>query len=1032
MGFKNHKLIKRWPYLATIFALLLFVPIKIMAVSPLVKLLVQPIWSYYVWPLTWALQLEMELLRLVARYNNFTSEGGVTLGWIALRDLSNMFFILILLVIAFASILRISNYGYQQLLKKTLIVAILINFSKTIVGFMIDIVQVVMLTFISAIDEIMAGGVVVAIGLHKLTQIQLPGDGVPMDDYIVALVMGGIFLGILVVVMGVMVMMLMMRIVALWVAIVLAPLAFVASIFPSTKSFYSRWIKELGTNLVTGPMLAFFMWLTFSIVGNGEAYRTFLNSDPSIPGPTEFLGTANMVNYIIAISLLLMGIKMSASSGAAGASFAAKGMGMINNTASKFARRYPMAAGKRFAGWAAGGFVRDKGEARSLQTGLNRIINSRVGQRIGLTRAAGSFNETAANLQESDNRFARLGGRTMAGIRDTQWNRIPFYGGRVQRGAMKAQGVRSAMIDEFQSADEKNINPKQKEEFERSQDALRGGPRFLGRVPILNRSRFLRDLGLGDVAGGVTSLGGNLDRRFMANKIKLERQEIDTAEQASEAYESFDRINYQPGTDKLENVWAHTIPDKEQAVSQINEHGAAAVIRAKRAEGLHGEGAQYLFEALMEDKNIAGGEMGKLIAGLPKPQKAAWSKVLEEYRARLLAASPEEREKWGDLIESEINPETGETEVEENNKGVISTRSQHPVRKLLDIGNALYPDQITDVHTEAKNIMENELVGRNLSFSNHSVANIPKGSTESDEHYQQRLAQIKVDWEANNAEYDASDKGEEATRKRNIKRRQLKGIYTPEEIEREQASIEGSTLPDKEKAKKIEQLYESPLAKFEGNENDIQTALLLNRLIGDGKLTREAIVASLDKIATGATSKRLNVINTIELPAALARGADGEVEVARLMAEQNTLMRLQNSQRRDALGFHLPNSKNVFSRGLLKESTDGTDFSRLQEMNINVESNRHLFIELAKVATQDQQRQLLQEGNPDQIKLFAESVVSTGQKLNKAIVDNLPPLIKEDIFKKMWMMKFLAEGKSHADAEAEVAKKSGKDLSEIK
>ena len=73
-------------------------------------------------------------------------------------------------------------------------------------------------------------------------------------------------------------------------------------------------------------MLAFFLWLTLSIVSNGTAYSNFLGEHNLDVQATEFLGTSNMVNYIIAISLLLMGIKTAAASGAAGANFAAKGM----------------------------------------------------------------------------------------------------------------------------------------------------------------------------------------------------------------------------------------------------------------------------------------------------------------------------------------------------------------------------------------------------------------------------------------------------------------------------------------------------------------------------------------------------------------------------------------------------------------------------------------------------------------------------------------------------------------------------------
>ena len=133
-------------------------------------LLANIIYGLFIWPLSQVLKLELLLLPIVAEYNNFTQEAGVSAGWEALRDLSNMFFILILLVIALATILKIQSYGYRQLLKKLLIVAVLINFSKTIVGIAIDFSQVIMLTFVSVIKNIAAGNVMTALGLQNILQ----------------------------------------------------------------------------------------------------------------------------------------------------------------------------------------------------------------------------------------------------------------------------------------------------------------------------------------------------------------------------------------------------------------------------------------------------------------------------------------------------------------------------------------------------------------------------------------------------------------------------------------------------------------------------------------------------------------------------------------------------------------------------------------------------------------------------------------------------------------------------------------------
>ena len=62
----------------------------------------------------------------------------VTTGWGIIRDITNLFFILILLWIALATILNIPRYGAKDLLATLIISALLINFSLAIGGFFIN------------------------------------------------------------------------------------------------------------------------------------------------------------------------------------------------------------------------------------------------------------------------------------------------------------------------------------------------------------------------------------------------------------------------------------------------------------------------------------------------------------------------------------------------------------------------------------------------------------------------------------------------------------------------------------------------------------------------------------------------------------------------------------------------------------------------------------------------------------------------------------------------------------------------------
>ncbi|MHB8903921.1 MAG: hypothetical protein ACYC40_02375, partial [Patescibacteria group bacterium] len=115
--------------------------------------------------LGWILIKLMGILVYFAQYNGFIKSTVVTNGWVIVRDICNMFFVLILLIIAFATILRIEEYNYKKWLPKLILMAILINFSKMICGLLIDAAQIVMLTFVNSFKDVAGANLTSALGI---------------------------------------------------------------------------------------------------------------------------------------------------------------------------------------------------------------------------------------------------------------------------------------------------------------------------------------------------------------------------------------------------------------------------------------------------------------------------------------------------------------------------------------------------------------------------------------------------------------------------------------------------------------------------------------------------------------------------------------------------------------------------------------------------------------------------------------------------------------------------------------------------
>ncbi|MCF7860546.1 hypothetical protein K9M09_02905, partial [Patescibacteria group bacterium] len=308
----------------------------------------------FIWTLGLVLILVMKGLLLIATYQNFISSGAVVEGWVVVRDLANMFFVVILLIIAFATILHLEDYNYKKWLPKLILMAILINFSKTICGLLIDVAQIVMLTFVNAFKDVAGGNLVDMLGIKSIVTIAEGSEDVGFWAIVGAYILGLIYMIVALVVITTMMMVLAMRIVMIWIYVVLSPLAYLLSAFPGGAKYASEWWSEFIKNLVVGPVLAFFIWLSFAALQTGSYGDISQMAGPnasSTAEQTEFansIGTADeldkkpsliteastpgvLIKFIIGIGMLIGGLKIAQQIGGAAGSVAGKGMNKLSS-----------------------------------------------------------------------------------------------------------------------------------------------------------------------------------------------------------------------------------------------------------------------------------------------------------------------------------------------------------------------------------------------------------------------------------------------------------------------------------------------------------------------------------------------------------------------------------------------------------------------------------------------------------------------------------------------------------------------------
>ena len=402
----------------------------------------------------------VSLLVSAAKYNNFIRAYPVETGWVLVRDVVNMFFIVVLLVIAFSTIVGYEKLHYKGVLPKLLLMAVLINFSKTLIGVLIDFSQVIMLTFVNGFQAAAGGNFMNALKVTKVTQLNRPyiEEALKQGNHVQDLgsVLGASILGLAMLVisasvLAVMVIYILVRIIGLWLLLIMSPIAFFALALPATmqkslSAFTNDYWSKLSALLTGGPIIAFFLWLALATAqGHPEEFNLYQSQSAteqaSITDTAVGISAAgdpkDLASFIVAVVMLLTGLSTAVS---------------ITNAVS------PQALG---AARAVGGLA--LGATRfAAKTTARTAVSAGVGAAAG----AGRLVERRLGVTE------RLGRAGLAA------GRVPIIGGALQRAGARLTGISAARRAEFAAGIEKetkHLTPSERARYKENALARQGG-----------------------------------------------------------------------------------------------------------------------------------------------------------------------------------------------------------------------------------------------------------------------------------------------------------------------------------------------------------------------------------------------------------------------------------------------------------------------------------------------------------------------------------------------------------------------------
>ncbi|MDP4000759.1 MAG: hypothetical protein Q8P83_00765 [bacterium] len=228
----------------------------------------------------------------------------VLAGWIVVRDIMNLFFIIALIVISLATILRIETYSWKRLLPRLIIMALLVNFSKAIATGIVSVSDLLLMFFTTNDSGLIKPG--------QLLQEMYGGskyfEGFFSGDILAVAIMKLILACVSLVSFSALTILFLIRLVGIWILIIFSPVAFALNILPATQQYSKMWWSYFIKYLIWAPVALFLLMLFSELVRNdyyglgGDSTLRFLVMIVFVWGAVTVARQAGMVGSEMVIN----------------------------------------------------------------------------------------------------------------------------------------------------------------------------------------------------------------------------------------------------------------------------------------------------------------------------------------------------------------------------------------------------------------------------------------------------------------------------------------------------------------------------------------------------------------------------------------------------------------------------------------------------------------------------------------------------------------------------------------------------------
>lgn len=269
---------------------------------------------------------------------------GTSTAWKAFRDIANVAFVVVFLIIIFSQLtgLGVTNYGVKKTLPRLIIAAVLVNISFFICQLAVDITQIIgssIQQFLSSVAVTPASGstpppsgwvevmgdILASAGVAVIAGAAVTGIAATVALSISSAVLLAFLVAVLMTVV-----ILIGRQAAIVILIVLSPLAFVAYLLPNTESWFKKWYKTFWGLLLVYPIIGL-------LYGGGAMVAKILSNVAAGATDVDRLWLGIIALGVSAVPLILTPMLLKGAMGATG-TLGAKLSGFANKANSRIGR----------------------------------------------------------------------------------------------------------------------------------------------------------------------------------------------------------------------------------------------------------------------------------------------------------------------------------------------------------------------------------------------------------------------------------------------------------------------------------------------------------------------------------------------------------------------------------------------------------------------------------------------------------------------------------------------------------------------